>query len=630
MSKYLSGPDIDFIIDPKETELHREQRLRRFHVSKVPPLRTVGVLLFLALAWAHNRFVLDDPSLWVPLTWVSVGIAVYLAASWLLLIQAYDRIRWVNLGDFFLAADGLAALAMIYATGADRSMLFFYLMVRPADQSPTGVRRTFLFGSLSVGLYLALMGMLELTGHEISWPRAALNTALITAFCLYMLGVARSATHYRAQTHRAIRVSRSLLSELHEQAKALEEQRRKAEDASVAKSQFLANMSHEIRTPMNAIIGVNRLQLRTGLDKEAKRYARIVGSSAENLLQLIDSILDLSKVEAGKLEINPQPFSLSHLLDHTIALTEPQAQEKGLPLRCRRADGLPDWVVGDVSRLRQVLLNLLGNAIKFTRAGHIDLVVEPKDESTITFRVVDTGIGISEEGCKNLFDPFSQADSSTSRRFGGTGLGLSISRHITSAMGGSLGVKSELGVGSEFTVEVPLEGTEALKEPRTGSMPIPLRTPANSARILIADDNEVNRMVTQAELEALGLNADTAQDGFQVLEAHKQKPYDLIFLDCHMPGLDGYETARKIRARESDRRRVPIVALTAQAMKGDREKCLAAGMDDYVTKPIRESDLAEVLACWLSIFDPPDPTEGGVNVAAEDQATSEDTSAGGR
>ncbi len=630
----MSDRNLDSIaLEPEAIERDKAERLRRFHTVRSPPLRVVGNAVFVAFAWAHYAFILTDPELILPLQVVTVATLVYVFASWLALVKLYDRVRWVNLGDVFLTTDGFVALGAIYATGGEHSLLFFYMILRAADQSAIGRRRTLFFGGLSVLFYLALMVGLELIpGRDVAWAVAWAKTGVIAGINLYLVAVATTADRYHRATAEAVHLARSLIGDLEKTSSQLRDEKQRAQAASVAKSQFLANMSHEIRTPMNAIIGVNQLQLKTELSPVAADYARTIETSAESLMQLIDDILDLSKVEADKLEIEDVPFSLFALLEHIAELITPHAEAKGIQFILDGADHVPLWVRGDPGRVQQVLLNLVGNAVKFTDQGGVTLVVGSGYEGMIRFQIQDTGIGISPEDRRALFEPFAQATSSTARRFGGTGLGLAISRQLVELMAGTIEIDSMVEIGSTFTVQLPLPEVEepAAQEAGPGTAPYRVRAPyrgratsgvfrapdvgtlpgedsssslsqeldAQDARVLVADDNDVNRLVMRLQLKALGIACDTVDSGAEVLEALAKKSYDLLMLDCQMPGLDGYQTARRIRAGETEGR-IPIIAVTAHAMKGDRDHCLASGMDDYLSKPFREADLWEILVRWL-------------------------------
>ncbi len=381
----------------------------------------------------------------------------------------------------------------------------------------------------------------------------------------------------------------------------LREAKETAEAGSGAKSEFLANMSHEIRTPMNGVLGATQLLLAANLAEEHHRYVNIAHESAINLLRLIDDILHFSKIESGQLVLENADFNLIKVCEDALHTVEPQLRNKALNLVFEPPSDLPNTLYGDAFRLRQILLNLLSNALKFTEQGQIELEVVAGERTgercTIHFTVRDSGIGIEAAALENIFNVFTQEDGSITRRFGGSGLGLSISRSLVEAMGGSIRAESIKGVGSAFHVELPFVVHEQVNAP-AGDHEQPADdkiATAFSGRILLAEDNAINQMIACAHLEALGFAVDAVDNGLQARAARQQADYRLILMDCHMPEMDGFEATAAIRQDEQAEGlpRIPIIALTADAQGETQARCEAVGMDDYMTKPLDSATLAE-------------------------------------
>ena len=599
-------------LDSAAAARSKARRLHRLNTVTVPVLRFIGFGALSAGIYLYLRFFDHQADAGrVALTFAGWAL-IYCLIVALLLRTFYQRLPGVKLAVVFLALDVVVQTVAIYLTGGENSWLVALLLLRMADQATSGERRALFFAHWNVLCFLGLIVYLNLgEGRALDWPRELTKAGLLYAAGWWISMSARGGDLRRRQVSAAIDATRRLIRRLKAQTLRLDEAKALAEAASETKSQFLANMSHELRTPISGVVGIAELLSQKDLPTEERRLVTLLLTNAGALLRIVDDILDFAKIEAGRLSVDMKPCRLTRVLEDVLQLVDHQVREQRVKLRHTVPADLPP-VIADPARLRQVLLNLVTNAVKFSPRGSVEVrlseLSRDGDRLRIRLEVEDDGIGISEADQGALFEPFTQADASSSRRYGGTGLGLAIARDLLDLMGGTIGVRSRLGEGSVFWIELPLrlsaksvtraEGSAAPNRAERPSVSADAPPATTGARVLLVEDNPVASAVAAGILRHLGAAVEIATDGREAVAAFTRHSFDLILMDCQMPEMDGFQATREIRRLEgeSGAHRTTIVALTAHALAEDQRRCLAAGMDDHLAKPARRETLASVLA----------------------------------
>jgi len=602
--------DTGFTLDESLLARRKAANARRLYTVQIPAIRAAGFVILCVIALLQGlRGTAPFPQAEL-LALLALNLA-YATLAWLVLRLGHGRSRRLDLSLLLFHADVLVWLANLHFMEQGQLFFAYFLLVRVVDQAGNGFRRALYFNHVIVLAYLGYSVWVSLAEPGMArWTERLGIAAIMYLLGLYLASTGVVAERLRRRSRDAVRAARALVERLDQEARTLQAQaveleaaRRQAEQASLAKSQVLAVTSHEFRTPMNGILGAAELLMGTPLTPVQEDYVRTAHRSAHALLTLIDDVLDLSRIEAGKLTLRDDDVDLRALVDEVVDLVAVTAGDKPLVLSCTVAPPVPRRVRVDPSRLRQLLVNLLHNAVKFTDRGTVELAVSVRGGTParpqLRFQVRDTGIGIAADQLNSIFDAFAQVDASSTRRHGGSGLGLAIVRDLARLMGGEVGVESRLGAGSTFWIDLPLvtaADPPAAAEASRGSDDAGA---AQDAVALLAEDDPVNRMVGQEMLKMLGCEVDVVDDGAAACAAVAARRYDIVFMDCHMPVMDGFEATRRIRQAEGGvGRRLPIVALTADALAGDRDRCLHAGMDDFLTKPASSGQLAAMIERW--------------------------------
>ncbi len=596
---WLTPQGLTLARTPEERKAQAVERRFLYHGFQVPLLRMVALLLLAVMVMLHTDTG-GASGLQRGLRYL-IPALLYWSASFALVRLLYRRVEFLDLGRVVACLDVLPALLAIHVTGSGKSLLIPVLLIPISFLALTSFRVGLVSSMALPILYLSYM---RLFGYSYVWG-AEITKAFILLFSGIFLTISSLVVHsWRARLNQALDVSRSLIRQLEERGLELAESRVKAEQSSLAKSVFLSNMSHELRTPLNAILGYSQLLRRRNLEPDMEEQIKRIHRAGEHLLDLINDVLTISKIEAVGIVAASAPFVTANLFRSLEDMIRIRAHDKGIAFLMELQTPFPEQVLGDEHKLRQVLINLLGNAVKFTKQGEVRLLASYAD-GRARFSVEDTGPGLSSDEITTLFHRFSQTEHGR-KTSEGTGLGLNISQAIVQAMGGEIRVESEVGHGARFSFEIPLSpNTLPVSDPPTS----PSDTSAVLApgqeppRILVVDDREENRDLLVRILREAGVSAFAAEDGTAALQLVQVSRPDLVFLDIRMPGLDGFEVLAQLRKEETEHSlpRLPVVALTASVLDHEREAVMASGFDEYIRKPFKVWEITDCISRFLGL-----------------------------